>query len=418
VVSRRWLGLVSVMLASACNRCDAPPDAGKDASTAALADASTAGDASAKDASPQDGSPHDASPPVEAAVSSPTDAGPSACRLVWGPAEQPFHGPGVLAAAASELRVVANDDGKPHVFPIALTPPPRAPVDVPPAPDSFLTTRWPPCAIAGKWVYCQSKAGAITRTTLGAADTKEIAKGQGGTRISAAPLGADHAVVAFHETHKTSEGDMLQAYAALDDGEPVRLSDDGAGANVVHLVAHGDGATAVYLDARSAMLPVHARTVHARGKELALGVDTVLFVAGPPERGIDFTVATSASKSFVLLPMAKETTEFGVATIALADPPRADVGASWSLYPNGLDPSPIAASGPYVVRLRPLDASPHAGRVVELGRIDDKGAFASLGSIAEGPGVAHLAIATDSFGALWILYADAAHTWLERRVCP
>ena len=32
--------------------------------------------------------------------------------------------------------------------------------------------------------------------------------------------------------------------------------------------------------------------------------------------------------------------------------------------------------------------------------------------------ISDIAIAADSFGAVWILYGDANATWLERRVCP
>lgn len=415
----RPLGFLVAFLA-ACSRREGTPDKNDAAGLEGAGQASSVTVASAP-SSPRDAgvpSSRDAAPVHEASVERATDAGPSACRLVWGPAEQPFRGPAELAVTSSELRVVANQDGNPRVFPVPIVPPPRSPGAAPPAPESFIVARWPPCAVAGKWAFCPSKEGAITRTTLGASDTNRIAKSHGGTRIAAAALGEGHSVLAFLETHKTSEGDMLQAFALLDDGEPVRLSDDGAGANLVRLVPRGAGATAVYLDLRSGMLPVHARALHAKGKELALGPDAVLFVGGPPERGVELAVAEPPGTAYVLVPTAKETTEFGVATIPLGEPPKPDVGASWSLYPNGLDPAPIAAAGPFVARVRPRDASAGAARVVELGKLDGTGTFTSLGSIADAPRFGHLAIATDSYGAVWILYADPAHTWLERRVCP
>jgi hypothetical protein len=288
----------------------------------------------------------------------------------------------------------------------------------PPPPDAVTATRWPPCEVAGRLVYCQAKGGAVTKTTLGASDTREIAKSRGGTRIAAAALGADHAVVAFLDTRRTSEGETLQAFAVLDDGPPVRLSDEGAGANDLHFVPRGDGAVAVYLDQRTGMAPVHARPVSARGKELALGPDVVLFISGPPEANIDFSVAHGPVGDFALLPTARETTEFGVATIPVGDPPKADVPVTWSLYPNGLDPAPIAAAGAYVARVRPIDKSPGAGRVIELGRLDAQGSFASLGAIADAPRTLHVSMVADAHGALWILHADPQRTRLERRVCP
>jgi hypothetical protein len=152
---------------------------------------------------------------------------------VYGPAEQAFRGPAALAVTARELQVVANDTGKPRIYPVPLDPPPAKgkPPVMPAKPASFVAMRWPPCDIAGRFVYCQGGGGAIVRTTLGAADGKTMAKSKPGARFAAAIVGAgDHSVVAFLETRMTSEGSMLQAFVALDDQEPMRLSVDGAGA--------------------------------------------------------------------------------------------------------------------------------------------------------------------------------------------
>ena len=150
-----------------------------------------------------------------------------------------------------------------------------------------------------------------------------------------------------------------------------------------------------------------------------LGDDVVAFVGGAPERGVDLTIAGVGSKLFVLLPLPRETTEFGMASIAIQDPPKDDVGASWSLYPNGLDPAPIAASldGGWVARMRPREKAPGSKKVLELGRIDDKGAFTSLGLIADKT-ITDIAVATDAKKGVWIMYGDASATFLERRACP
>src|SRR2546423_514617 len=81
--------------------------------------------------------------------------------------------------------------------------------------------------------------GAIVRSTVEGGEAKEIGKGRAGDRIAAAALGANHSVVAYLTKKKTTEGDQLQAFAIVDDGEPARLSDDGAGATAIRLVAHG-----------------------------------------------------------------------------------------------------------------------------------------------------------------------------------
>ena len=338
--------------------------------------------------------------------------------------------------SATELKLVANDGGKPRIFAVPLGPPPPAPlpVAVPPKPSSFFAMRWPPCEMAGRWAYCQAAGGIVYRTTLGGSDTKQIAKSQPSTRITAASLGPEHAVLGTLDARRTTEGVMMQAFATLDDGETVRLSEDGAGATVLRLVPRGDRAVALYLDARMAMLPVHARPMSLRGKELALADDAVVFVGGPPERGIDLTAAVVGGSVFALVPTARETTDFGMAAIAIAEQPKDDVQPSWSLYPNGLDPAPIAATvavsgdrldgggagtaSAWVARVRPSERMVGAPRIVELGRLDASGAFTSLGAISTGKHVTDMAIASDAYGSVWILYGDTNATWLERRVCP
>lgn len=360
------------------------------------------------------------------------DAGPSACRLAYGPAEQAFRGPAAIVVSASELRLVANDTGKPRIFsvPITAPPPATAVAAVPPKPASFVAMRSTPCEIAGKWAYCPAN-GSVYRTTLGTTDTKVVAKNQPGTRISAAPLGADHAVVATLDARRTTEGVMMQAFVTLDDGETVRLSEDGAGATVVRLVPRGESAVALYIDARMAMVPIHARPMSLKKTELALADDAVVHVGGPPERGIDFTAAAAGKSFFALVPMARETTDFGMAVIPIAEHPKEDVQPIWSPYPNGLDPAPIAATVPssgeagdagravgWVARVRPAERAVGAPRILELGRLDAAGAFTSLGAISTGKRITDLAIATDAYGAVWIVYGDPSATWLERRVCP
>ncbi len=344
--------------------------------------------------------------------------------MLYGPAEMTFRGPAAMVVKKDQLELVANDMGKPRVFPVAITPPPSAkePVVAPPKPSSFLAMRWPACEIAGKWAYCQAPGGGVYRTTLGATDTKEIAKSRSGTRISAAPLGSEHAVVATLESRRTTEGEMLQAFITLDDGETTRLSEEGAGATTARLVARGESVVATYLDTRTAMVPVHGRRLSVSSKGLGLGNDVVVFVAGSPERGVDFAVAGTKKELFVLLPIAHETADFGMAAIPVADPPKEDAKAVWSLYPNGIDPAPIGAttvgSTMWVARLRPLEKMPGSPRVLELGRLDATGAFASHGIVSTGKRITDVEVAADGHGAVWLLYGDANATWLERRVCP
>ena len=415
------------MLAS-CKNCEDAPRGSADAAGAGAADgAAVGGDGASLEAdaaTAEDAGGGDAS----AAADEPYgDAGTSTCRLVYGPAEQAFRGPAALAVAGRELRLVTNDAGKPRIHSVAITPPPPkgAPPVVPPRPSRFVGMRWPPCELAGRFAYCQAPGGPVVRSVLGSTEPgKTIAKSRSGTRIAAASLGPDHSVVAFLDVRRTTEGDMLQAFVALDDHEPVRLSDDGAGATTLRFLPRADSAVAVYLDTRTAMVPIHARAMSMKDKDLALGDDAVVFVGGAPERGIDFAVASAGKKGFAFVPMPRETIDFGMAALPIEDPPKEDVAAVWSRYPNGLDPAPIAAAPArdgktaWILRVRPREQAPGSPRILELGKADSAGAFTSFGEIAPAKGTTDVGLIEDATGAVWLLYGDATVTWLERRVCP
>jgi hypothetical protein len=405
--------LIAVSTIAACKDCDDPPKTKDAAAPPASVDAATA-EASAPPIK-EAGAPSEAG--ASLTVPFDDDAGPSACKLTYGPSELLFRGPAAMIVdnAKNELRLVANDNGKPRIFTVALD------AKTPPPPPAFVAMRWPPCEVAGKFVYCQGHSGSITRTVLGTNDTKTIVSKSRAARIAAAPLGAagDHSVVAFLDTKQTSEGAMIQLFVTLDEEtKPTRLSEDGAGATTMRLVPRGDGAVVVYLDTRTAMVPVHARPITMKGADLALGDDVVAFVGGSPERGIDLALGGAAGKLFVLLPMPRETTDFGMAAIPILDPPKDDVGATWSFYPNGLDPAPIGASlDGWVARVRPQEKTPGSKKVLELGRIDGKGLYTSLGLIADKP-ITDIAVASDAKKGVWIMYGDSSATFLERRVCP
>ncbi len=356
------------------------------------------------------------------------DAGPGACRRVRGPEKMPFVGPAKLDVMGQELRLVTNDLGRPKVVKIAIDPlpPARSPVPELPRPTSTYGTTWPPCAVAGSVAFCTGRGGSITRTdlTVSPPSPKEIAKGRSSTRISAALLDK-HTVAAYLDEKQTSEGRTLQAWVVLDLGDPVRLSDDGSGATFVEVVTRGSSVVAMYLDARSAMVPIHERTITLKNGAMNLGKDLVVAVGGAPERGVAGDIATSPTHTFFLIPMPEDSLSFGMAVIKLSDPPKDDEKMAFYRYPNGLDPAPlVATTGPApirIARVRPLDKAPTAPRGLELGTLGDDGAFTGLGIITAVPGgksITDLDIAVDGAGAIWLLYSDAKDTWLERRVCP
>jgi len=99
--------MIAVSLA-ACDRCggsDAAKDAAPEARVPEIAEAGAVDAAPSAPSAPVDAAPIDAAP-VDAAAAA--DGGASACRLVYGPAEQPFRGPAALLPTPTELKLVGT----------------------------------------------------------------------------------------------------------------------------------------------------------------------------------------------------------------------------------------------------------------------------------------------------------------------
>ena len=276
-----------------------------------------------------------------------------------------------------------------------------------------------PAVVAGARYSIEVDGAVVRRQANG--PPKILAHARPGTRIAAAPLGDGHAVVAYLADRKTTEGVVMVAYAVLDDGEPVRLSEDGSGATFVTLVPRGDGVLAAYVDARSVLTPVHARTLTRQEGALRLGPDAVVFVGGAPE-GLP-RLALAAPKqgpALALLPMPEGARQFGMAVIRIDDPPADDEPFGWSLYPEGLRPAPVAATHvggrPYFARVRPASDARGAPHVLELGRLDGE-TVTLLGLYATAPRITEVELAAEE--PLLKVWLRAPEGWSTLSVrCP
>jgi hypothetical protein len=414
-----FLSLVVLLLVLSCSK---KPDA---APTPAPSSSAVATDASPRDAA--SARPTDAS--LDASDAAPVasfDAGVNACRLVYGPVEQNWIGDAALLATETEIELITHKHGIASVTRLALPP-----VDPPSIGKVTVDTEREhvspqPCAVGGDSIFCMDAQGAITRTPHSGGVGTVLAKGRPGTRLAAATVAGSHALVAYLAERKTPEMLLSEAFASVDGAPPVRISEEGSGATVVALAPRGVGVVAMLLDGRAAMTPVHARVIGLSSGTLDLGPDAVVFVGGGAERQTAGILAAgqaapSGSPFFALIPVAGEA-GFGMATVHLGDPPAVDEKAVWSMYPNGLDPAPLAAtvgaSPIRVARVRPVEARADSPRGIELGKIDDAGVFTAYGMISTTGRVTSLEVAVDSAKTLWIYYTDAAGSWLERRVCP
>lgn len=346
-----------------------------------------------------------------AVVVTPLPAGDGgACKIDVGPLAMDFVGPAAIAATDKGALVAGNDKGTPHLVTIAGGKGPAA---------GALRTSIVPCAIAKGQAYCPDADGKISG----------VGKARSGTKIAAAEIGG-HAVVAFIEDRKTTEGITRTAQIWSDDGTTQRLSDEGNGATFVDLAPRDGEIVALMIDAHMGMTPIHARTIQWSSK-VTLGADTVMMIAGNAETNTAGAIASrhDGGPSFALVPIAKDISAFGVVAIQIDATPKLDAKTEWSLYDNGLDPAPIAATHDskrmLVARVRPNGKEPRAPRVLELGTLDG-GRFVSLGVVATHGTPSNVAMATGAWSGsdktdangVWLAYTDEQATWVDHRVCP
>jgi hypothetical protein len=319
------------------------------------------------------------------------------------------------------IEILQNDDGRPRLTTLeagsvtASSSSPLREADAGAVVGSAVA-----CARAGNTAFCPDRSGTVRRVALSDGRDAVVASSRAGSRVAAGALGA-HTALAYLASRRTSEGWLSEAWLAVDDDPPTRLSEEGSGATSLAMIPYGDGLLALLVDARSALTALHARII-LRDPRTRLGEDVVVFVGGPGDRHSGAEVVFPAGgPGWGLLPIARDFGSFGLAAVRLDEPPRIDEPVVWSMYANGLDPAGLAAveseGVAWVARIVPRGPEPGAGRVLELGQLDARGAFAAKGTVptAENPG--DLSLAVDSRRAIWVSWIDRKGAWIERLLC-
>jgi len=376
-----------------------------------------------------------ATPPIPAKTSSPaptptreaveppppaSDAGIASCTFLVRATKVAQPGPFTIATSTGSFEVVAQGSGEPFVVATLNVAP--AAVTVPPSSGDG-KRQLPGCVAAGASVFCVTSSGDVHRSRLTPAKPEGdtvVAHARSGSTLAAAVASA-HTIVGYTRDRTTSEGPITEAYVEGDDGTELRVSEDGVGATSVALAPHGDGAIAAYVDARRGMSPVHARTLTMAGGKLTLGKDAVVFVGGSAEVFTRVTLGAHGPTAYVLLPVAHDIA-FGLGIAKIDGEAPTDAPVSWSDYPNGLDPAPIAATvgdarTTFVARVRPSAPKYGSPRVLEIGEVDAAGAFKAFGVVPTVGSPVDVAIASDNAGGFVLAYTDAAGGWVLRLKC-
>ena len=322
----------------------------------------------------------------------------NACRLVFGPIQQPWTGEAVLACHA------ARGIEPLHSIARACRPSPKSPRRRSPAPRSRRSSSTlPPEHVSSP--ACRSRARPSSAWTRAARSTERMRPGSDAelhrrarssgyaARIGAEVVGGSHAVVAFLMERVGTMGVVREAYAAADDSLPRahlgrgQRGELGESARARPLGGRDDRGRAERDDARARpRARLEGRRARARPRRRPLREQRGLAHATHTSGGVgEPGQAASVVRRNSSPSRPRRGSELSHGPTGRS--PVVDAPTAWSMYPNGLDPAPIAATRGVtpirVARVRPVDARPDSPRdVTEIGKLDDKGAHSSRSSLS------------------------------------
>ena len=318
-------------------------------------------------------------------------------------------GPAAPATATTEGVVLVSRDERVFVAPRQRGTRPEKlrfePIDV--ASASFAPLGRGP-SVARGFAYWVSHGRLVRRPLAGDGPLEVLAEdAREASRVTAAVLG-EKTFVAF--IAKPDEQGTSHARLWVEGGKTLTLTPDGAGSSSVSLVPSGDHLLATNIDGRSAMTPMHARTLKLGAKGPELGPDVVVWVGGPAQRWTEACVGTEAGRAYAHVPIERDMTHFGLATVNLGSEPHMDSEVSFFDYRNGLDLAPVAAAElcghAHVAYVRPTTSVPHSPAELVLVRV----ATGEAMIVASARGFASTSMVALENGGLLTYVADA-RTW-------
>jgi hypothetical protein len=267
-------------------------------------------------------------------------------------------------------------------------------------------------AVSSTHAYWISK-GRLVRRSLAGGELEVLAgDARDGTRVA---LVSAPDIVAYIAA-PVGKQDSL-AKLRLPDGRILVLTPEGAAASSVALARVGDDIVASYIDGRSGMTPVHARKLN--GKTFTLDPDVVVWVSGATQGMTEIVSVGTSTMSWLILPVERDSSRFGLATLAVDREPKMDPPLRWRTYANGLDRAPAASASlcgsPTVIYVRPADARPGASQELVMSELT-LAEIASSEPIATARGFADVSLYPLPQGAMLAYVADR-RTWARLIRC-
>lgn len=267
-------------------------------------------------------------------------------------------------------------------------------------------------ALSATHAYWVSK-GRLVRRALAGGDLEVLATdARDGTRVAVA---SSPDVVAYI-TQPVGKQDSL-ARIRLPTGKLLELTPEGAAATSVSLARVGEDIVVGYIDGRSGMTPVHARRLHVAAG--TLDPDVVVWVSGATQGMTEISSLGHEQGSWLMLPVERDASHFGLATLAVDKDPKMDPPLRWRTYENGLDRSPAAAAtlcgAPAAIYVRPQNATPNANQELVISELT-LAETASSEQLATARGFADVSLYPLPEGAVLAYVADR-RTWARLIRC-
>jgi hypothetical protein len=261
--------------------------------------------------------------------------------------------------------------------------------------------------------------GRLTRRRLdGSGEAEILARdARTGTRVSAARLDRGGALAVYVVAPKSSQTPRAKLW--LEGGKTYELTPDGAGASSVALVSQRTGWTALALDGRSAMTPLHARRIVATGKDVTLGSDVVVWVGASAQSTTEIVAGTRGDDVWGLVAIELDVLHFGLAQIHVGIEPRLDAKVAILPFENGINTAPIATAEAcgksLVVFARPASKEPGAPQELVIAELTEDGIVGGE-AIARSRAFADCSLARLENGAALAYTADH-RTWAATIRC-
>lgn len=273
--------------------------------------------------------------------------------------------------------------------------------------------------------------GRLLRKALAAAGTGSLPQvlredARVGTRVAvphaAAKRKNEPAALAAYVARGATKDDPLRVQLWIEGRpEPVVLTDDISSAHSVALLGTATGLEALFLEARTGMSSLHARSIEwSDTREPRLGEDQIVWVGGPGRTSTEFFVQElGTGDARGLMALARDITHFGLLTLRLTPEPRPQpLEPEWLLYENGIEPAPIATAqlcGRTLLGLvRPISALPDAEQELVLLELDQLDAPAI--SLARAQAFFDVSLASWGREGLLVYVADQ-RTWARSLRC-